>query len=333
MSLSSAPPRVLTPPLAARLGITRSRVRTELRRGNWHRVAANIILTRPDEPTREDWAAVGTHLAGPGAGLTGWDALRVRGLGERQPPSAPVVVLSRVDGCRTVGGVHIRGTRRPFEVRRAPLDGPYELLPVVGVARALADAALLEDRHRTLAQVARAIQRKRCTVDELRVEYEAGPRNRSAGLRLAVNSVLDGARSVAEDRAARRLCTAGAPAFELNVPVVDENGTLLFVLDQLWRDLRAAVEIDSREFHFSEEDWQRTLVRHNVLTRRGLALLHYPPKLVTCTGSTFAPDVTDWLVDRSIELGVALPTGQGVLRSGADGPEPLVLPARRLRAA
>ena len=326
-------PRVLTPPLAAHFGVTRSRIRTELRRGNWRRIAANIVLTRPDEPTREDWATVGVHLAGRGAAVTGWDALRVRGLGERQPPRAPVVVLSaRMNDCRVIGNVHLRGTRRPFATSRAPLNGSYELLPVVGVARAVADASLLVGPRGALAMVTQAVQREKCSVEELRLEYESGPRNRSAGLRRAVDSALDGARSVAEAQAAARLCAAVAPAFELNVPVVDENGTLLYVLDQLWRGLRAAVEIDSREFHSSEDDWQRTLVRHNALTRRGLALLHYSPKLVTCRGSTFAADVMDWLADRADELRTPLPVRRGVLRT-ASVPEPLVLPARRPRAA
>ena len=296
-------PRVITPPLAEHLDVTTARTRTELRRGNWRSLAAGVVLTRPDEPTREDWADVGIHLGGAGAAVSGWDALQVRGLGDRRPPAAPVLVLSRTKIGRVVGGVRIRGTRRPFDVSLAPLDGPYELVPVVGVARALADAALHTDARRTLAMVTQAVQRGRCSVADLCQEYEHGPRNRSAGLRQALDGVLDGARSVAEAQAAQRLTSGRIPMFELNVPVVNEDGRVLYVLDEFWRDLRAAVEIDSREHHFSADDWEHTLKRHNTLTRHGLALLHYPPRLVTCRGSTFTDDVRAWLVQRSAEVG------------------------------
>ncbi len=47
------------------------------------------------------------------------------------------------------------------------------------------------------------------------------------------------------------------PPFELNVPIVDEYGRLLYVVDMLWRELRAALEVDSREYHFGVEDWRR----------------------------------------------------------------------------
>ncbi|MDT4933258.1 MAG: hypothetical protein QOK11_1150, partial [Pseudonocardiales bacterium] len=57
--------RILVPAQVARLGLTPARVRTELRRGNWQRLSPGVLLTRPDEPTRDDWAQVGVHLAGP----------------------------------------------------------------------------------------------------------------------------------------------------------------------------------------------------------------------------------------------------------------------------
>jgi hypothetical protein len=81
-------PRVLTLAQADRLGLSPARTRTELRRGNWQRLAAGIVLTRPDDPTRADWVGVGLALADRGAALTGWDAVRVRGLGDRLPRTA-----------------------------------------------------------------------------------------------------------------------------------------------------------------------------------------------------------------------------------------------------
>jgi hypothetical protein len=106
-------PRVLGPDLLNRFDISRSHVRTQLRYGAWQRLAAGIVLTRPDEPTREDWADVGVLLAGRGAAVSGWDALRARGLGKPGPPDLVLVLPSSAMN-RVVGGVRIRRTARRF---------------------------------------------------------------------------------------------------------------------------------------------------------------------------------------------------------------------------
>jgi hypothetical protein len=228
---------------AARLGLSPGKIRTELRRGNWRRIATGIVLTRPDEPSRVDWAEVGIALAGRTAAVTGWDAARVHGLGSRTPPSRLVVVLSRSGENRTVGGVRIRPTTRPYVRTIVPAVAPdLARLPVVGVARAVADTAL---DHRELssvrALVTSAIQRQRCELTDLVNELEESPRKHSRLFRLAVSDALDGARSVAEADTANLLTRAGLPQFELNVPVVSLTGDLLFVVDVLWRGLRAAL--------------------------------------------------------------------------------------------
>jgi hypothetical protein len=157
-------------------------------------------------------------------------------------------------------------------------------------------------------------------------EYEAGPRNRSKLLRLALADAADGARSAAEATAARRLARGPVPPFELNVPIVDERGRLLYVVDLLWRELRAAVEVDSREYHFSVEDWEATLERHNQLTRYGLAITHYAPRRISRRGSTFVGDVSDWLRRRAVELRLPLSAGRGVRRPPlGEEPPPFVV--------
>jgi hypothetical protein len=110
---------VLTPPQAAALGLSRSRIRTEIRRGNWQRLAPGVLLTRPDEPTRADWAEAGTALAGRTAAVTGWDALRARGLGDRTAPPGLPLVLMRSGLSRAVGGVRLRNRTWLFDVRAA----------------------------------------------------------------------------------------------------------------------------------------------------------------------------------------------------------------------
>jgi hypothetical protein len=306
-------------------------MRTELRRGTWQRLATGIVLTRPDEPTRADWADVGVTLGGRGSAVTGWDALRARGLVTFPPPSELVVVLSHTALNRVVGGVRIRRTTRAYTHRHQPLNAPLELTPLVGTARAVADTALdCRDLATVRALVSAAVQRRHCSIADLLAEYELGPRGGSHLLRLALADLRDGARSAAEATAARRLARGDIPPFELNVPIVDEDGRLVFVVDALWRELRAALEIDSREHHFGEKDWEATMRRHNALTRCGLAVAHYAPKLVTARNGTFVAEVAEWLRRRAAELGMSVPSGRGVRRPAVDGtPPPFVV---RLRA-
>ena len=41
-----------------------------------------------------------------------------------------------------------------------------------------------------------------------------------------------------------------------------------------------AVEVDSREFHITPREWERTMDRHAELTSYGAAVLHFPPSKI-----------------------------------------------------
>lgn len=117
-------PRILTAPRAASLGVSRSRVRTELRRGNWRRIATGVLLTVPDAPTRFDWCEAGLVLAGPGAALSGWDAVGLHGMRVQPPAGASVLVLVRTCRSRRFGPVLIRRTERPYRSALTPAEHP-----------------------------------------------------------------------------------------------------------------------------------------------------------------------------------------------------------------
>jgi len=38
-----------------------------------------------------------------------------------------------------------------------------------------------------------------------------------------------------------------------------------------------AVEVDSRQWHFSPDDWEQTMRRHDRLTALGILVLHFTP--------------------------------------------------------
>jgi hypothetical protein len=320
-------PRVLTLRAAAELGISRAAVRHQLARRRWLPLARGVVLTVPVPPARDDWIHVGMALAGPAAALSGWDALRTYGLGAADPPGPDILVLDRAGSFRRVGCVRIRPTARRYVSHMLPFAHPtLPYVPVVEAARAVADTALLYRRLAPVrALVTSSVQKGKCSLDGLAAELEACPRNGSGMFRRALLDVLDGARSIAEAEAADALSSATVPAFEQNVDVQDATGRLVAETDVLWRELRAVAEIDSREFHFSDGDWEKTLARHNLLTRGGLALEHYTPRTIRSNPKAWAAEVESWLRGRAQELGLPYVPGDGPIRH-SDKPPPFVLP-------
>jgi hypothetical protein len=195
-------------------------------------------------------------------------------------------------------------------------------------ARAIADAVpFYRSDGSVRALVAAAVQGNHCTTDELRSALDGAARRGSAIFRRTVDEVRDGARSVAEVHASEQLRCAPVPDFELNVPIVDADRRTIAIADVLWRALWAILEIDSREFHFSAEDWHQTTYRHNQLTARGFAVTHYPPSRVMA-GKQWTEEVASWLQARALELNVPYQAGSRVVR---DGP-PVQLPFRVTQA-
>jgi hypothetical protein len=317
-------PRVLDARGLRARGISPSTARNEIQRTRWQRLARGVILTRPDPPTRADWVLAGLSAAPDGV-VSGWDALRCYGLAMRHPPPESVLILSTRGGCRDVGQAHIRCVTGPVHSRRVSVDD--DELPLVRIAvpaRAIVDAAPHYGRQNGVrALVAAAVQGGHCTPDELRYMLDSAARRGSAIMRRSLEDIRDGARSTAEVHAWEQLRHAAVPDFELNVPIVDAQQRIIAIADILWRGLRAILEIDSHEFHFSAEDWRRTTYRHNRLTACGFAVTHYPPSRIM-SGKDWIDEVANWLHARALELRVPYQTGPRVIR---DGP-PLQLPGR-----
>ena len=57
-----------------------------------------------------------------------------------------------------------------------------------------------------------------------------------------------------------------------------DGDDLLAVVDAWWPEAGVAAEADSREWHLSPEDWERTMRRHAELSARRLMVRHFPPK-------------------------------------------------------
>jgi hypothetical protein len=161
------------------------------------------------------------------------------------------------------------------------------------VPRAVADAAReLASFRDTRAVVADAVQQGRCRIDLLGEELRRGPVRRSAWLRRAPNEVTGGIRSATEgdlrDLIAR---AAGLPMPMFNARLY-AGQKLIAVADAWWPRAHVAVEVDSREWHLSPEDWERTLRRDAAMGAIGIVVLHFTPRQIRDEPARVAVDIS-----------------------------------------
>jgi hypothetical protein len=69
---------------------------------------------------------------------------------------------------------------------------------------------------------------------------------------------------------------AGLPEPMLN-PRLFAGETFIASPDCWWPRAGLAAEVDSREWHLSPADWERTLARHRRMTGYGITVLHFTP--------------------------------------------------------
>jgi len=60
------------------------------------------------------------------------------------------------------------------------------------------------------------------------------------------------------------------------------DGAFLAMPDAWWPAVGVAVEVDSREWHLSPADWERTLRRHAEMSACGIIVLHFTPSQIRC---------------------------------------------------
>jgi hypothetical protein len=240
--------------------------------GPWQRLLPGVVLAHRGTPTHRELLLGAIAFAGPTAVVSGVDALRasgVRGL-ERRPV---ILVLVNADHQRqSFGFVRVeRTTRLPDPLVR---QGIRYAPP----ARALIDLCRHQEALTDVrALVATVVQQRLCSVRELASEIRAAPRQRTASTALALAEVADGVRSLAEARAREILRRSGLPAPEWNARLVDADGVPFLQPDAWWPEQRAALEIDSRKWHLSPEDWARTQRRQRLLTAHGVMVMSFSP--------------------------------------------------------
>jgi very-short-patch-repair endonuclease len=253
-------------------GLTRKALAYRIRAGGpWQRLLPGVYLARTGTASAQQRDVAALLHAGPRSVLTGLAAVRRHSLRVGAPSVVTVLVPAGVRR-QSTGFVQIQRTARmPAEFC---VEGDVRF---VLAARAVGDAARsLRSGREVRALVAQAIQQQRCSIAMLVDELEQGPTKGSGLLRAALTEVEAGVRSVPEGDLRGLLRRAKVPEPQFNARLYC-GGKLVAVADAWWEEAGVVAEVDSKEYHYSAEDWQRTMRRHDRLAAQGVLLLHFTP--------------------------------------------------------
>jgi very-short-patch-repair endonuclease len=264
----------------------RHRIRPD---GPWQRLVAGVYLAATGTPTRRQLEVAALLCAGTSSVLTGMAALLHHGIRVRETRTITVLVPA---GQARASRAYVRvwpTTRMPEFVFT---DGAVRF---ADAARAVADAAReLQSFREVRAVTADAVQRGRCRIDQLAEELAHAPVRQSAWLRRTLAEVADGVRSAAEGDLHSLIRAAGLPAPIFNARLYI-GPDLLAVVDAWWPDAGVAVEVDSREWHLSPEDSQRTARRSRGMSAKGIIMLHVTPNQIRTEAEKIVADIRDAL--------------------------------------
>lgn len=78
-----------------------------------------------------------------------------------------------------------------------------------------------------------------------------------------------------------RLIERGGLPAPLYNPKLFSGDELLAIPDLWWPQAGVVVEVDSRQWHLSPDDWESTMRRHARLTALGILVLHFSPRQIS----------------------------------------------------
>jgi hypothetical protein len=272
-------------------GMTRDAVAHRIRPdGPWRRLLAGIYLAQTGAPAPPQKEMAALLHAGPGSVLTGAAALFGLGLATSEPRRFDVLVpATRRPGSEAFVRIR-RTTRMPERIIREGRRS-YALPP-----RALVDAArFTADLTEVRALIAGAVQRGDCPLPALVRELGPGRTQNSARLRQVLAEVAGGVRSVTEAELRHLIKRARLPMPMFNARLFAADGTFIAVPDAWWPEAGVAAEVDSREWHLSPADWERTMRRHAEMSRHGIFVLHFTPARIRSHPAAVVAAITDTL--------------------------------------
>ncbi len=253
--------------------------------GPWQVMLPAVYLTTTGSPATAQRLMAAQLYAGRDSVITGPAALTLHNV--RAPQTQVVdVLIPHERRRRSFGFVRVHRTARmPSVVLWA---GEVGYVPLV---RAVADAARgLHDLDEVRAVVADGVQRRRLHVSQLADELAQGPVQGSAGFRSVLAEVSEGVRSVAEGDLHTLVKRERIPDPMYN-PRLYAGDSFIAEPDAWWTDAGVAGEIESRQWHLSPRDWERTLARDARMSAYGIIVLHFPPKRLRTEPQVVAAEI------------------------------------------
>lgn len=242
--------------------------------GRWQLLLPGVFLTAAGTPTTDQRDTAAILYGGDNATLTCGAALRRHNLRDMSSGRVHVLVPASRQN-RSAGFVVLHRTWRP-----PPLVCYSGAIQFALPARAVADAVReIGDMREVRAVVANAVQSRACTTAQLEEELEAGPVRGSALLRAALAEVGAGPGSAPEIDLMMLLRRGKLPDALFN-PRLYVGGRFLARPDAWWPTLGVAVEVDSKQWHLSPEDWEQTMRRRTMMTALGILVLSFTPRQI-----------------------------------------------------
>jgi hypothetical protein len=267
-------------------GMSDATLRHRLRNGGpWQMLLPGVYLSATGAVTSIQREVASILYAGSGSVITGPAALAWHRI--RVPRTSIVnVLVPEPRRRRDVGFVRLNRTSR---MPRMVFPGGQ--VCYVPPARAVADTVRgMRDLSAVRAIVADGVQRGMVQISQLADELARGPVQGSAGFRQVLAEVGDGVRSSAEGDLHTLIKRERIPDPMYN-PRLYVGGSFIGEPDAWWTEAGVAGEIESREWHLSPEDWERTLARDARMSAYGIIVLHFPPKRLRTEPQVVAAEI------------------------------------------
>jgi hypothetical protein len=267
-------------------GMSDSALRHRLRTGGpWQVLLPGVYLSASGAVTTAQREVAAILYAGSGSVITGPAALAWHRI--RVPRTSIVnVLVPEPRRRRDVGFVQLNRTSRM--PRMVFPNGQVFYVPP---ARAVADTVRgMGDLGAVRAIVADGVQRGIVKVPQLADELAAGPARGSARLRQVLDEVAEGVRSSAEGDLRTLIKREHIPDPMYN-PRLYAGDSFIAEPDAWWTDAGVAGEIESREWHLSPRDWERTLARDARMSAYGIIVLHFPPRRLRTEPQVVAAEI------------------------------------------
>jgi hypothetical protein len=256
--------------------------------GPWRQLLPGVYLTVTGTTTPEQRETAALLYVGPQSVITGPVAVRRHGLRCAGLNLLDVLVPADVRR-KSIGYVQIqRTTRMPGTWYTT---GP---LRFTSPARAVADAARAMTRFSDVqALVCEAVQRGRCTLEELVAELNDGPSAGTRWYRMALAELSEGIRSAAEADLKRLIDRSDLEKPLYNADLYSLDGMFLGRPDAWFARAGVAGEVDSRQYHLGAKDYDQTTTRHNRMEAAGIHVLHWLPSTIKADPRRVIADLRD----------------------------------------